>query len=195
MGLEVRDNVHGELVIGQVYPTIGQRRNYSSIIAAALAAGGVAITINTVVLFAASSIPLVTAHGGLLTLIKPLVGKLLTASGMVGLWQAAHLPGVHSMIFQAGFHIAVGLVMAVVYAIVVEPWLDDRAWRKGLIYALVIWLLNAFLILPAIGEGIAGLHSITLGGMLYFAMAHTIFFLLLAILYSKFLGVIPPTEV
>ena len=169
----------------------GKQRNFVRIVTAALAAGGLAIAINTVVLFAASSIPLVTAHGGLLTLIKPLASKLLVASGIASLWQAAHLPGVHSVIFQMGFHVAVGLGMAVFYALLVEPRLGGTAWRKGLIYAVAIWLLNAFLVLPAIGEGIAGSHSITLGGMLYFAMAHTIFFMLLALLYPKFLSVIP----
>lgn len=195
MGLEVRGNVQRQPVIGQVHPAIGPRRSYSHIIAAALSAGGVAIAINTVVLFAASSIPLVTAHGGLLTVIKLLAGKLLVASGVAGLWQAAHLPEVRSMIFQVGFHVVIGLGMAVFYALMVEPRLGGAAWRKGLIYAVAIWLLNAFLILPAIGEGIAGSHSITMGGMLYFAMAHTIFFLVLALLYSKFIDRVSPTKV
>jgi len=76
--------------------------------------------------------------------------------------------------------------MAVFYAYVVEPLLPGTALVKGLLYALLIWLANAFIVLPWIGEGIAGSANISLGGMIYFAVAHTVFFVLLALLYARF---------
>jgi hypothetical protein len=164
---------------------------YGQMIVAGLASASIAIAINTFVLFAASWIPLVTAHGGLLKLIKPAATVVLVKTGIAGIWQVARLPASDSTIFKAGFHIAVGLSMGVFYALVVERLLRGTAWRKGLIYALVVWLMNAFVVLPAIGEGIAGGRHITLAGMVYFAAAHTIFFVILAILYTRFLCVAP----
>jgi len=41
-------------------------------------------------------------------------------------------------------------------------------------------------VLPWIGEGIAGSANLDAGGMIYFAFAHTMFFVLLALLYACF---------
>jgi len=46
--------------------------------------------------------------------------------------------------------------MAVFYAFVIEPILSGTALVKGLVYALLAWLANALIVLPWIGEGIAG---------------------------------------
>ena len=46
--------------------------------------------------------------------------------------------------------------MALFYAYVLEPILPGKPLVKGLIDALIAWLLNALVVLPAIGEGIAG---------------------------------------
>src|SRR6476661_6497638 len=54
--------------------------------------------------------------------------------------------------FQDGFHILVGLLMAVFYAFVLEPVLAGSALVKGLVYALLVWLANAFITLPWIGK-------------------------------------------
>lgn len=159
---------------------------YGRMIGASLSAGAIAITINTAVLFAADLIPLVTAHGGLLKLIQPVAKIVLTYTGIAGAWHNAALPAPSSTLFQAGFHIVVGLGMAVFYALVLERILRGAAWIKGVIYALIVWLANAFVVLPAIGEGIAGNRHLTLGGMVYFAAAHTLFFVLLAVLYHRF---------
>jgi hypothetical protein len=53
-----------------------------------------------------------------------------------------------------------------------EPELAGRPFFKGLAYGTAIWCLNAFLVLPLTGEGIAGFqHSNTLG-LIVFAVAH-----------------------
>ena len=153
-----------------------------------LAAGAIAIVINSFILFAADWIPLVTAHGGLLKLIKPFLAGPLQTLGVASLWRTLDLPAPQTTVFEIGFHIAVGLAMAVAYAFILEPVLRGPAWFKGLLYAAFVWILNAFIVLPWIGEGIAGSRDLSLAGMAYFAFAHTVFFVLLAILYAKFIN-------
>jgi len=70
--------------------------------------------------------------------------------------------------------------MAVVYAIV-RPWIGLRLVAIGIWAALLIWLLNSAVVLPAIGEGFAGSRHLELAGMAMFATFHTAFFVLLAL--------------
>lgn len=153
-------------------------------LSAALWVGLIAILINTGILHLADFIPLQTAHGGLLKLLKLGLGSGLAQIGIPGAWHTLGLPAPGSEVFKTGFHIVVGLGMAVVYAFVVEPRFEGSAWVKGLLFALVLWLMNAFVILPLIGEGIAGSLHLSTAGMLYYAFAHTVFFVVLALLYS-----------
>jgi hypothetical protein len=44
--------------------------------------------------------------------------------------------------------------------------------------------LNAFVVLPATGEGFAGSAHLTLAGIMWFAVAHTLFFMVLATAYG-----------
>ena len=152
----------------------------------ALLAGLIAIIINTVLLHLAKFIPLEIQGGGLLKLLKMGFGDMLAASPISGIWQYLHLPAPDSEVFKTLFHVVVGLVMALVYAALFEPRLPGQPWVKGLLYALLAWLLNAFVVLPWIGEGIAGIHHLSLTGMVYYAVAHTVFFVLLALFYARF---------
>jgi hypothetical protein len=45
---------------------------------------------------------------------------------------------------------------------------------------------QCLIVLPWIGEGIAGRRYLSAAGMIYFAAAHTAFFALLALLYARF---------
>jgi hypothetical protein len=153
---------------------------------AALAAGSIAIVLNTLALIAAALIPLATGNGVLLRLITPWFAPLLRASGVAGEWTAAGGPPAVSPGFQTSFHVAVGILMAIAYAFAFEPRLPGRPLVKGLIYAVAVWLLNAFIVLPATGEGIAGAADLTIAGMAWFAAAHTLFFVALAVLYAAF---------
>src|SRR6202049_2836833 len=83
-----------------------------------------------------------------------------------------------------GFHLAVGIVMALVYADVLEPALPGGDAQKGALYAIAVWLLNAFVVLPATGEGFAGSAHLTLAGITCFAAPHTLFFMVLAMAYG-----------
>ncbi len=139
---------------------------------AALLAGVIAIILNTLLLSAADLVPLATAHGGLLRLVK----------------MATALPLPASAAFRWEFHIGVGLAMAMVYAFVLEPVIPGTALVKGLVYALVVWLLNSAVVLPLIGEGFAGSRNLTLPGMIWFAAAHTTFFVCLAVIYARLHG-------
>ncbi len=137
---------------------------------AALLAGFIAIAVNSLLLLAADLVPLTTAHGGLLRLLQMMTGL--------------HLPATSA--FKWGFHGAVGLGMALVYAYVMEPAFPASAIIKGLLYALVVWCLNSAFVLPLIGEGFAGSQHLTFAGMAWFAGAHTTFFVCLALLYAQF---------
>jgi hypothetical protein len=152
---------------------------------AALIAGLIAIVVNTFLLEAADWIPLVTARGGLLKLLKMYFASPLASLGVADLWAALHLPAADTHAFKTGFHIVVGLLMAVFYAFLLEPILPESALAKGLVFALLVWLANAFIMLPWIGEGLAGSRYLSAAGMIYFAFAHTIFFVLLALLYAR----------
>jgi hypothetical protein len=141
---------------------------------AALLAGAVAIALNITALAAANLVPLATAHGGLLRLLVVLSGDAF--------------PIPTGSAFQAGFHIVVGLAMALFYALVLEPVLRGPSWLRGLIYAVAVWLANAAVVLPATSEGFAGSRHLTLAGMVWFATAHTLFFVVLAVLYARLRG-------
>ena len=155
----------------------------------AVLAGLIAIVINTALLQLADFIPLQTAHGGLLKLLQLLVGDIVRDSGLTNIWLSAGLPAVDTAIFKLGFHVLIGLIMAVIYAVILEPFLNGSAVKKGLLYALLLWLLNAVVILPYLGEGFAGSHQLTLAGMLYFAVAHTVFFVALSLIYARLTSV------
>jgi hypothetical protein len=153
-------------------------------LASALTAGAIAIVANTLALKAADFVPLATAKGGLLRLIRPWFAPVLKSTGIAHAWSKAGGPAVNTPLFQTGFHLAVGLLMALVYAYILEPRMRGGPWRKGLVYAAVVWLLNAAVVLPLTGEGFAGSAHLTMAGMVWFAAAHTLFFVLLAVLYA-----------
>jgi hypothetical protein len=154
-------------------------------LSSALVAGGVAMFVSTLALKAADLAPLATAKGGLLRLMSSWFSPFLTQVGAINLWLHAGLPDAGSPVFQAGFHLVVGLLMAIFYAYVVEPRLqmtDDIV--KGITYALGMWLLNAFVILPFTGEDIDGIADMTLAGIFWCVVAHRVFFVLLALFYG-----------
>lgn len=54
-------------------------------------------------------------------------------------------------------NLAIGLILAVIYAYVVEPVLSGPGWKRGLLFALVPWLLSILIFLPLTGAGFLGL--------------------------------------
>lgn len=148
----------------------------------ALLAGAVALAVNFALLLGADALGIVTARGGFQRLVKIWLGPLLTDAGIYRTWTTAGLPDPATATFMIGFKIAVGLGFALLYA-VIEPFLPGRPIVKGLIYAALVWVINAALVLPLLGEGFAGTRSLTPLGIGTFAFAHTAFFVVLALLY------------
>jgi hypothetical protein len=162
----------------------GAGRSLSRAVLTALAAGAVAIAVNIAVLDAFDAAGIVTARGGLQKLVRMWLAAPLIRLGADETWASLGLPGPDTPVFKTGFKVAVGLLMALVYAVLLEPILRGRWLQKGLAAALLFWLVNAMAVLPLLGEGVAGLRTLTAGGLLCYAVAHTTFFLVLAWLYS-----------
>jgi hypothetical protein len=146
----------------------------------ALLAGLIAIIANTLALKAADFISLPTAHGGLLRLMTLGFSSPLQQSGISSVWTTIGAPAPKSPAFQIGFHIFIGLMMSIFYAFVLEPMMPWGSTTMGLAYATGLWLINAAIVLPATGEGFAGIANLSVAGILWFAVAHTLFFLMLA---------------
>ena len=153
---------------------------------ASLLAGAIAIAVNTALLEGADAIGFTTARGGLLRLLKDLAAQIAPDVNLADTWNNVLAPATTGDLFRNGFHIVVGLLMALFYAYVLESALPGKPLVKGLIYAALVWLLNACVVLLAIGEGIAGLRFLGVPGMIGFAAIHTVFFVLLAVLYARF---------
>ena len=155
------------------------------IVALALTAGAIAITVHILLLNLADAFGIVTARGGLQRLVRIWVSSPIVRSGLGDAWLAIGLPGPDTQLFRTSFKVCVAFGMAIFYAFVIHPKVKGSALRKGLLYAFFIWLINAFVVLPLLGEGIAGARVLTMFGMLWFAAAHTTFFLILATVHQR----------
>ena len=140
-----------------------------------LLAGLVAITVNTMVLKAAPLLSVNAESGGLLKLAL-LHAKPLLPAGL--------LPVVKTEGFKLLFHYVTGLGMVGLYVGVVEPRLPGNGWVRGGLFALLPWALNGFVVLPLLGQGVAGVHALTPGGMAYFFVANELFGLVLGGVYA-----------
>jgi len=146
---------------------------------AALLAGMIAVAANIALLSIASTAGIRTAQGGLFLLFTRIIHRVAPSRSFMDGWKIFARP-----VSQAVFHIVTGLVMAIFYAVVLEPRLPGRPFFKGVAYGTAIWFLNAFLVLPLTDEGIAGSRHINTVGLIAFALAHMSFFLVLSVLYG-----------
>jgi hypothetical protein len=153
-------------------------------LALAVISGSVAIVLNTLALKAADLVPLATAKGGLLRLLSAWFAAPLADTGIASAWLRSGAPAPDGSLFQTGFHLLVGLMMALFYAYLLEPVLPGGDVGKGAAYAIAVWLLNAIVVLPTTGEGFAGSAHLTFAGIVWFAAAHSLFFIVLAVLYG-----------
>jgi len=152
---------------------------------AALTSSAIAIVANTLALRAADLIGLATARGGLLRLLTQGVAAALrpAPSGVVLAAQVRAAAAVGGV--QTAFHLGVGLLMGGAYAFACEPWALRRPCSSGIVCGVLIWLANAFWVLPVTGEGVAGAAHLTGFGITWFAAAHFLFFVGLAVLYAR----------
>jgi len=143
--------------------------------------GGVAgLVVNYILLGLADYLNIVTARGGFQRLTKIWLAGPLASTGVAAKWSRLGLPDPSSALFVNGFKIGAGLVFAIIY-VAIKPYLPGRAIAKGMTYAALVWLINAAFVLPLLGEGFAGANNLTWLGILAFAIAHTSFFLVLAL--------------
>lgn len=150
-------------------------------IRSALLAGSIAIAVNMLLLRWSAKAGLQTGQGSLSQLLVWLhSGRLM--------WQLPPIGGIPGTVWRPVFHVIVGLILALFYALFLEPRLRKvfSPLVSGLFYALGIWLVNAWIVLPLLGMGIAGESIVPAGGMIYFAFAHSAFFVILSLLYEKF---------
>ncbi len=161
---------------------------------AALLAGSAAIVLNTLALNAADLFGLETAHGGLLRLIASSLPSSVDRLSIASAWTAINGPSINGKSFQTGFHLLVGLLMALFYAFVLEPYLPRSTAAKGSLYAIAVWLINACVVLPATGEGFAGSAHLTVAGMFWYAASHALFFLTLAYGFALLMGEPEPMQ-
>jgi hypothetical protein len=61
------------------------------------------------------------------------------------------------VVLAIGANLAMGLLLALVYARYVEPRLSGPSWWRGLRFALVPWLLSLVIFLPLMGGGLFGM--------------------------------------
>jgi hypothetical protein len=163
-------------------------------LAASLVAGVLAICVNTFALMLADVISLPTSHGGLLRLVRPWSMLLLSMVGLTDAWSRIGGPPSASPAFQISFHFMVGIAMSIFYAFVVEPLDEDRPIAVALAFAAIVWLVNAAVVLPLTDEGFAGRAHLTFAGMAWFAAAHTLFFVAVALIYRSFHGRASPAQ-
>jgi hypothetical protein len=136
-------------------------------------AGTPAIVANEIILLSADLAGVRTAHGGLLRLI-------CVTTGITN-------PIFQQQVFQIGFHLVVGVLMSVFYGIALYPRVGDHPLKAGLLYGSIVWMINSAIVLPLIGEGFAGSKSLTVLGMMLFAIAHMLFFVLQSMLFGVFM--------
>ena len=156
----------------------GRGRSLLFRLLAGLLAGTVAIVANMVLLSFANNAGITTGNGGLLRLFATMIQCLAWCLHLVDGRSNLPLPSL------AVFHIVTGLTMAAAYVLIIEPNLPGRPFSKGLVYGTIIWCFNAFLVLPLIGEGVAGSRNVKAVGQIVFAVAHMTFFLALSMLYE-----------
>lgn len=60
------------------------------------------------------------------------------------------------MVLAIGANLAVGLILALVYARVVEPMLEGPGWRRGMLFSVIPWIFSLVIFLPLMGGGILG---------------------------------------
>lgn len=60
------------------------------------------------------------------------------------------------VLLAVGLNLLMGLVWALVYGRLAEPMLGGPGWRKGMLFALVPWLLSIGAFLPVMGGGFLG---------------------------------------
>ena len=60
------------------------------------------------------------------------------------------------LLLAVALNLLMGLLLALVYACWVEPTMSGPGWRKGVLFALLPWILSLIVFLPLMGGGFLG---------------------------------------
>jgi uncharacterized membrane protein YagU involved in acid resistance len=156
-------------------------RPYRHRLLIAIVSGALATAVNMAMLAALRGAGVRTAHGGLLRLFVSESIRVASFLGMNATYRGQAQPFFTAEWFHRGFHILTGLLMAVVYVFFLEPRRGVSPLLRAILYGIAVWLLNSLVVLPAIGEGIAGMHHLNAVGISGFAAAHLSYFLVLCL--------------
>jgi hypothetical protein len=153
---------------------------------AALLAGFLAISVNTIFLRAAEPLGFLAESGGLLRLHVLYLGPLFQSLGISRWWTSVGLPPPSSLPFWLAFHYVTGFVMVFLYSTLFERVLPGRGLIKGSVFSLLPWVVNGLIVLPLLSQGVLGYQRLPLSGMAYFFVANWSFGAALGVLYEKF---------
>jgi hypothetical protein len=62
------------------------------------------------------------------------------------------------VVLAIGANLAMGLILALVYARYAEPRLSGASWWRGMQFALIPWVLSLIIFLPLMGGGLLGMN-------------------------------------
>lgn len=136
---------HGTYGAGTRTPATARREGW---LTNGLVSGFIATFIMTVVLVAAYGLATAigtSGDGAIAQSFWALTHNLVTerTANQVALALAANL--------------AMGLLLAVIYASLVAPVLRGPGWQRGMLFALIPWLLSILIFLPLVGGGFLGM--------------------------------------
>lgn len=147
-----------------------------------LAAGLVGISVNTIVLKAATLLYIHPGGGALLQLMLLYAQRwspwLLPALHALGLTKTPSLFGF------LWYHYATGLGMILLYFYVFSTRLPGPRWWRATLFSFLPWLINSAIVLPQLGEGFAGLRVLPCSDALYFFFANWLFVVSSAVSYQ-----------
>ncbi len=118
----------------------------------AIVAGLAGSLANTVAIRLVHLTPIPPGTGGLAKMTLAAINGLLGWAGF-----ASGAPSALGPVGQEVFHTAIGVTMALIYAVLFYRLLPGPGWLRGLIYCQIPWALQAFVVLPWLGAGAFGL--------------------------------------
>ncbi len=82
-------------------------------------------------------------------------------------------------------NIVMGIVWAIIYAWLFEPRFESPAWQKGVMFALIPWLLSILVFFPVVGVGALG-SELGAGGLpvLGNLILHVVYGAVLGVMYA-----------
>ncbi|MFN2507891.1 MAG: hypothetical protein ABR589_03865 [Chthoniobacterales bacterium] len=143
----------------------------------AIFAGVAAALMNSAAIRLAQLSPVPPGTGGLAKMTLAFANQALVDFGF-----GAALPADFNPLVQEIFHTCIGVTMAMIYALFLYRSLSGPGWLRGLIYCQIMWLLQAFVVLPWTGAGVLGLRLSPFTPLLSFAL-NAVYGLVLGVLY------------